>query len=110
MSGSIAIPGPMAMWTLMAQGYSINETRATLRVLYIISYGVSLLLHAALAPSVISDFQLLGQLAPALLIGGIIGCIAKGYFSSNQLHTFLLILLFLTAFSLILKATIKGFI
>ncbi|MEH6629800.1 MAG: sulfite exporter TauE/SafE family protein [Halopseudomonas aestusnigri] len=110
MSGCLAIPGPVAMWTLLQQGYAAQEVRATMRILYIFAYGTAFLFHTALNKNLVSDVHLLGQLFPALLIGGVAGGVAKKYFTENQMQKCLLLLLFLTAFSLILKSTLKGLI
>ena len=48
MTGALAIPGPVALWALLASGLEPRSTRATLRAFFVAAYAFAYLMHILL--------------------------------------------------------------
>ncbi len=103
MSGCLAIPGPIAMWTLLRHNLSASATRATLRAAYIFSYGTALIVHAGLGGIPTAGWRIVLILLPALIAGVGLGIVAKHRVGEVALHRALRFLLLAMGTSLLWK-------
>ncbi len=103
MSGCLAIPGPVAMWTLMQQNIAPSVVRATLRALFIFSYGAAFLVHFGLGGETWAGWSTVAALVPALAVGIVLGIVAKRNVREATLHVALRLLLLAMGLSLLWK-------
>ena len=103
MSGCLAIPGPVAMWALLRQDIAPAQVRATLRALFIVSYGAAFLAHVGLGGIPAAGWSTVFALLPALAIGVGLGGIAKRRIGDAALNAALRLLLVAMGVSLLWK-------
>lgn len=103
MTGALAIPGPVALWTLLSTGLSPQITRATLRAYFVYAYSLAFFVHLLLTG--ISREMLVSSLmlSPSVLCGMIVGLFVRHRLSSELLGRLLEIILFLMGLSLFVK-------
>jgi uncharacterized membrane protein YfcA len=103
MSGCLAIPGPIALWTLLRQGQPPRLIRATLRALFIFSYGAAFAIHFGFGSHDTDGWIVLATLLPALVIGLGLGAIIKRRVAETMLLNAFKVLLLAMGASLLLK-------
>ncbi len=103
MSGCLAIPGPVAMWTLLRQGMAPSPVRATLRALFVFSYGAALLAHVGFGGETATGWSTVAALVPALAVGLALGVVVKRNVGEAALHVALRLLLLAMGLSLLWK-------
>jgi uncharacterized membrane protein YfcA len=103
MSGCLAIPGPIALWTLVRQGQPPRLIRATLRALFVFSYGAAFLVHFGFGSRDTGSWIVLATLLPAVAIGLGLGAIIKRRVAETILFNAFKILLVAMGASLLWK-------
>lgn len=103
MSGCLAIPGPVAMWTLLQQNASPALVRATLRALFVFSYGAAFAVHVGLGGGALASWITVAALLPALLVGVLLGGLVKRRVKEASLNLALRALLLAMGLSLLWK-------
>ncbi len=103
MSGCLAIPGPVAMWTLLQQDIAPSQVRATLRAIFVFSYGAAFLGHFGFGGATATGWSTVAALLPALAVGVALGVVVKRYVGDAILHTALRLLLLVMGLSLLWK-------
>jgi uncharacterized membrane protein YfcA len=103
MSGCLAIPGPVAMWTLLQQDIAPSLVRATLRALFVFSYGAAFLIHFGLGGETGAGWSTVAALVPALAVGVVLGVVVKRNVREATLHVALRLLLLAMGLSLLWK-------
>ena len=103
MSGCLAIPGPVALWALLQQGLAPSLVRATLRAVFVFSYGAALLVHFGFGSETARGWSIVAALVPALVVGGVFGVVIKRYVGDTALHIALRVLLLAMGLSLLWK-------
>lgn len=103
MSGCLAIPGPVAMWALLQQNLAASQVRATLRALFVFSYGVAFLVHIGFGGAPTTGWRVVAALVPALAVGVALGGIVKRSVKEAALHAALRLLLLVMGLSLFWK-------
>ncbi len=103
MSGCLAIPGPVAMWTLLQQNIAPAQVRATLRAIFVFSYSAAFLVHIGLGGATAAGWSAVASLAPALALGVALGVLVKRNVAEVALHAALRLLLLAMGVSLLLK-------
>lgn len=106
MSGGLAIPGPVALWTLLRQNLAATPTRATLRALYVFSYTGALMIHLGLGGGQATSWRMIAALLPALGVGIGLGILAKRRVGDAILHGVLRMLLLVMGGSLLVKGVL----
>lgn len=101
MSGCLAIPGPVAMWALLQQNIAPSQVRATLRALFVFSYGIAFLTHVGLGGATGTGWRTVAVLVPALAIGIILGRVVKRKVGDAALDVALRLILLAMGFSLL---------
>lgn len=101
MSGCLAIPGPVAMWALLQQNIAPSLVRATLRALFVFSYGIAFLTHVGLGGATGADWRTVAVLVPALALGIVLGRMVKRKVGDAALHVALRLILLAMGFSLL---------
>ena len=107
MASSLAMPGPVVLWALARNAITPHQIRATLRALFVISYGLALLAHAlgGMDWSTVIDASL--DLGIALACGTLIGFFIKRRLSAKVLNALLLGLLLVMGLSLFTTSLIE---
>ncbi len=103
MSGCLAIPGPVAMWTLLQRNIAPSAVRATLRALFVFSYGAAFLVHFGLGGNPATGWSTVAALVPALAVGVALGGVVKRNVKEANLHLALRLLLLAMGLSLLWK-------
>ena len=103
MSGCLAIPGPVAMWTLLRQNIAPSLVRATLRAVFVFSYGAAFLVHFGLGGETATGWSTVAVLVPALVAGGALGIVIKRRVGETTLFLALRLLLLAMGLSLLWK-------
>ncbi len=103
MSGSLAIPGPVAMWALLQQNIAPSLVRATLRATFVFSYSVAFLVHFGLGGKTATGRSTVAALVPALADGVAFGVVVKRSVGEATLHAALRLLLLVMGLSLLWK-------
>ena len=103
LSGCLAIPGPVAMWALLQQDIAPALVRATLRALFVCSYGAAFLVHFGFGGRAVGGWSTAAALVPALAIGIGLGVVAKRNIREATLHVALRALLLIMGLSLLWK-------
>jgi uncharacterized membrane protein YfcA len=109
MSASLAMPGPAGLWALWKSGVAPTAARASLRALFVLSYGAALLMHALSGMSWLEVVKVTALLTPALLVGLFAGQVLKRRISESMLATALIIIVATTGVSL-LASSLKDLI
>ncbi len=102
MSGCLAIPGPVA-WTLLQRNISPSRVRATLRAMFVFSYGAAFLVHFGLGGETAAGWSIVAALVPALAVGNALGGVVKRNVREASLHVALRLLLLAMGLSLLWK-------
>ena len=107
MASSLAMPGPIALWALARHAINPHQIRATLRALFVVSYGLALLAHAlrGMDWGAVIDASL--SLGIALATGTAIGFFIKRRLSAKMLNSVLLGLLLVMGLSLFVKSIME---
>ena len=103
MTGSLGIPGPVALWVLMNSGLDLKRIKATLRVYFVLAYGAALVLHLVIngwGEGVIAYCLIF---IPAILIGILVGRIFDRLIKPSMLRKLLEMLLLLMGLVLCYK-------
>lgn len=103
MSGCLAIPGPVAMWTLLQQNLAPAQVRATLRAIFVFSYSAAFLVHIGLGGATAAGWSTVAALGPALALGVALGVAVKRHVAEAALHAALRLLLLAMGVSLLWK-------
>lgn len=103
LSGCLAIPGPVALWALLQQNIAPNLVRATLRALFVCSYGAAFLVHFGFGGQTASGWSVVATLIPALALGIGLGVVVKRNIREATLHVTLRLLLLVMGLSLLWK-------
>ncbi len=103
MSGCLAIPGPVAMWTLLQQGLAPSLVRATLRAIFVFSYGAAFLVHFGLGGETATGWSTVAALVPALAVGVALGIVVKRKVREATFHVALRLLHMAMGLSLLWK-------
>ena len=105
MSVGLAMPGPVAAVRLAALTYPKEATRATIRLLFVVSYSVAIAAQAAANGLSGETLRLSLGLVPATLIGIGLGALLSRRLSERWFHRVILAILLATAVSLLLSAS-----
>ncbi len=103
MSGCLAIPGPVAMWTLLQRNITPSQVRATLRALFVFSYSAAFLVHFGLGGETATGWSTAAALVPALAVGVALGVVVKRNVREASLHVALRLILLAMGLSLLWK-------
>ena len=103
MSGCLAIPGPVAMWTLLQRNITPSQVRATLRALFVFSYSAAFLVHFGLGGETATGWSTVAALVPALAVGVALGVVVKRNVREASLHVALRLILLAMGLSLLWK-------
>jgi uncharacterized membrane protein YfcA len=103
MSGCLAIPGPVAMWTLLHQDVAPSLVRATLRALFVFSYSAAFLAHVGLGGQTATGWSAVAALVPALAVGVALGGVVRRNVTEATLLVALRALLLVMGLSLLWK-------
>lgn len=100
MSTSLAMPGPVATWAMLRIGLLPSNTRATLRCLFLFSYGLALTVRCfrGIEWGIVLSTSI--QLSAALLAGICIGLLIRSTVKEDLLREVLLVILAIVAVSL----------
>ena len=101
MTGALAIPGPIALWTLLSGGLKPAAVRATLRAYFFIAYTVALLIHLLFSQRDESSLNLTLVLLPAVGFGIGLGLLGRKSISPERLRQFLELILIVMGISLL---------
>ena len=101
MSASLAMPGPAAMCALARTGQAATVVRATLRALFVVSYGAALLVHAVMGIRWDHLASVTLVLLPVVVAGILAGHLAQTRLSERALGNALTLMLFLMGASLL---------
>lgn len=104
MSAALAMPGPAVAARMMTRGQSKVAIRATLLVLFVFSYTAAIVVQAAAVGVAAPTLELCARLAPATLLGVLIGKISAGRISEKLFRRTITLILVATAASLLLSA------
>jgi len=103
MTGALAIPGPIALWSLLSSGLEPHAIRATLRAFFVAAYGLSFVVHFMLTGTDTKALSASVTLSPAVLTGMLIGVFMRRHSSPVRLAKLLELVLFLMGASLVIK-------
>lgn len=103
MTGALAVPGPVALWTLLNKDLDVQTVRASLRVYFLIAYSVALVLHLLMNGPVSGIMTVHLILLPALFLGMALGTFTRTRISSEALRVMLEWTLILMGASLLFK-------
>ncbi len=103
MTGALAVPGPIALWTLLSGGLDPKAVRATLRAYFFIAYTVALLIHALLAQRAEGSWSLSVVLLPAVGLDIGFGLIGRNAIGTDRLRMLLEIVLVVMGISLLTR-------
>ncbi|MCV0426843.1 MAG: sulfite exporter TauE/SafE family protein [Roseibium sp.] len=101
MTGALAIPGPIALWTLLSGGLKPAAVRATLRAYFFVAYTVALIIHLVLSQREEGSLTLSAVLLPAVGLGIGLGLLGRNVISSERLRQFLELILVVMGISLL---------
>ena len=103
MSGCLAIPGRLAMWTLLRQNLAPSPVRAGWRALIVFSSGAVFLVHFGFGGETATGWSTVAALVPALAVGVALGVVVKRNVGDATLHVALRLLLLGMGLSLLWK-------
>ncbi len=106
MTGALAIPGPVALWTLLSTGMEARKTRATLRAYFVVAYTLALVIHYFLTGFSNNMLMTSVALIPAVFSGMALGLTVRHRLSAVHLRRILELILFLMGASLIIKGVL----
>jgi hypothetical protein len=101
MTGALAIPGPIALWTLLSGGLKPAAVRATLRAYFLVAYTMALLIHVLLTPRGEDSLSLSVVLLPAVGLGIGVGLFGRNAIGPDRLRQFLELVLVVMGISLL---------
>lgn len=101
MTGALAVPGPIALWTLLSGGLNPAAVRATLRAYFFVAYTVALLIHVLLTQRGEGSWSLALVLLPAVALGIGLGLVGRNAIGSDRLRLLLEIVLVIMGISLL---------
>lgn len=101
MTGALAVPGPIALWTLLSGGLNPAAVRATLRAYFFVAYSVALLIHVLLTQRGEGSWSLALVLLPAVALGIGLGLAGRNTVSSDRLRLLLEVVLVVMGISLL---------
>ena len=104
MSAGLAMPGPVVAAQMLARGHSKVTIRATLLALFVFSYCAAIAIQAAMVGIAAPTLDLCTGLAPATLLGVLIGKISAGHISERLFRWAVTLILAATAASLLSSA------
>lgn len=104
MSAALAMPGPVVAARMLAQGQSRTAIRATVLVLFVFSYTAAIAVQAAAIGVAAPTLGLCARLAPATLLGVLIGKVSAGRISESLFRWTITLILIATAAGLLLSA------
>ncbi len=104
MTASLAMPGPALMWGMGHLGLDARTIRANLRALFAAAYSLALISHLLGGVRPAQFLAVSAGLAPALLVGTVLGHYAKAWLSENVLKAALEIILLVMGVSLLANA------
>ena len=91
------------MWTLLQQDIAPSLARATLRALFVFSYGAAFLAHVGFGGETATGWSTVAALLPALAVGIALGVVIKHNVGEATLHVALRLLLLAMGLSLLWK-------
>lgn len=101
MSASLAMPGPVAAAHMSSLAYAKDTIRATILVMFVFSYSAAIAFQAVLVGVSGETLSLAARLAPATLIGILLGRISVGWIGERGFRRLISIVLFATSISLL---------
>lgn len=104
MCAGLAMPGPVVAARMMTRGQSKGATRATILVLFVFSYIAAIAVQAVTVGVAMPTLSLTATLAPATLLGVLVGKISAGRISEKLFRWTIVVILIATAGSLLLSA------
>jgi len=104
MSAALAMPGPAVAARMMTQRQSKVAVRATLLALFVFSYTAAIAVQAAVVGVAAPTLGLCARLAPATILGVLIGKVSAGLISERLFRWTITLILLATAASLLLSA------
>ncbi|WP_136656904.1 sulfite exporter TauE/SafE family protein [Nitratireductor sp. XY-223] len=108
MTGALAVPGPIALWTLLSSGLNPAAVRATLRAYFFIAYTVALLIHLLMTQRGEGSFSLSLVLLPAVAIGIGLGQAGRNAIGSDRLRLLLEVVLVIMGISLLSRGLLDA--
>ena len=97
MGASLAMPGPIPAAWMSARGFDKETIRATILVMFVFAYVVALALQSGLAGIGMDTMRLSAMLAPATLVGILVGRLLGSRLSEQTFRYLLVIILAATA-------------
>ncbi len=100
MGASLAMPGPIPAGWMLTKGFSKQTIRATILLMFVVAYAIALVLQLGLAGIATESIGLSMMLAPATIVGIIVGRLLGGYLTEVTFRWLLVIILASTAIML----------
>ena len=97
MGACLAMPGPIPAAWMSARGFNKDQIRATILSMFVLAYAIALGLQAALADIESATIRFAAFLAPATILGLVIGNLISQRISAPVFRRILLTILALTA-------------
>ena len=106
MSSSLAMPGPVVAGHLSALAVPKEQIRATILVMFVFSFGAAVAVQAMAVGIAGETLRLTATLVPATAIGIVLGHVLVSQISEAFFHRVIIIVLAITAFSLLTNAAV----
>ena len=100
MGGSLAMPGPVTAAWMSARRFDKDTIRATILVMFVVAYGIALLLQVSLTDISPDTLRLTAWLTPPTLAGIVVGQFISSRISERVFRWLLMAILALTSISL----------
>ncbi len=108
MTGALAVPGPIALWTLLSGGLNPAAVRATLRAYFFVAYTVALLIHVLMTQRGEGSWSLSVVLLPAVALGIGLGLAGRNVIGSDRLRLLLEVVLVIMGISLLSRGLVDA--
>ena len=101
MSSSLAMPGPVVAAHMTSLAFPKETIRATILVMFVFSYTAAMAFQAALVDVEREAMILTATLAPATVLGIVLGRLSVGWISERMFRRLLIVVLAATSVSLL---------
>ena len=101
MGSSLGMPGPVPAAWMLAKGFTKDTIRSTVLVMFVVAYGIALVLQLGLAEIGADTLRLTAMLVPATIGGIVVGRSLASRISESVFRWVLTTILALTAISLL---------
>ncbi|MEM9224268.1 MAG: sulfite exporter TauE/SafE family protein [Pseudomonadota bacterium] len=101
MTGALAVPGPVALWTVLSSGIGSTAVRATLRAYFFVAYTVALIIHLLMTQRDTNSWALSVVLLPAVGLGIALGLFGRQAMGTDRLRKVLELVLLVMGVSLL---------